>query len=223
MSGTNVAEQLTRHGIVPVVALDNPNDAPRLARALMQGGLPVVEITFRTSAAADAIRNITREEPKVLVGAGTVLSLANLEAAKRSGAAFAMAPGTNPQLVQRAKELAMPFIPGVATPSDIETALELGCRLVKFFPAEALGGVPMLQALSAPYQHTGLRFLPTGGINPENMQSYFNVSTVSGVGGTWIASQQELADGRWDEVRDRCQQAVRLMARLRSAGKARIQ
>lgn len=223
MAVTNLLQTLTQLGIVPVVALDDPADSPKLARALAQGGLPLVEITFRTHAAAAAIENIAHAEPTVMVGAGTVLNVADLEAAKRSGARFAVAPGTNPRLLQRAQELALPFIPGVATPSDIETALELGCRLVKFFPAEALGGLPMLQALSAPYQHTGLRFLPTGGINPQNMQPYLKLSTVAAVGGTWLARKEDLANGRWDEVRDRCRQAVQLLAQLRSENQTRTQ
>jgi 2-dehydro-3-deoxyphosphogluconate aldolase/(4S)-4-hydroxy-2-oxoglutarate aldolase len=139
MSVERVWEKLGESGVVPVIAIDRETDALPLADALLAGGLPVVEITFRTAAAAGAIRTITMERPQLLVGAGTVLTLDNLEAAKANGAQFAVAPGCNPRVVNRARELGIPFIPGIATPTDIESALETGCRLLKFFPAEALG------------------------------------------------------------------------------------
>ena len=135
--------------VVPVIAIDSVDAAIPLAEALLAGGLPVAEITFRTAAAAEVIRKISKEQPQLVVGAGTVLTLAKFEAAQASGASFAVAPGLNPQIVARAQQIGLPFIPGVATPSDIETGLALGCRLLKFFPAEALGGVAMLGAVGA--------------------------------------------------------------------------
>jgi 2-dehydro-3-deoxyphosphogluconate aldolase/(4S)-4-hydroxy-2-oxoglutarate aldolase len=187
-----------------------------LADALLAGGLPVAEITFRTAAAAAVIRKISKERPQLVVGAGTVLTLANLEAAQASGAAFAVAPGLNPQIVARAQQIGLPFMPGVATPSDIETGLALGCKLLKFFPAEALGGVAMLGALSAPYKHTGVRFMPTGGVSPGNLESYLKLDTVATVGGTWIAKKEDLAAGKWADIRARCQAAVAAVAKARS-------
>jgi len=145
-----------------------------------------------------------------------VLTLANLEAAQASGAAFAVAPGLNPQIVARAQQIGLPFMPGVATPSDIETGLALGCKLLKFFPAEALGGVAMLGALSAPYKHTGVRFMPTGGVSPGNLESYLKLDTVATVGGTWIAKKEDLAAGKWADIRARCQAAVAAVAKARS-------
>jgi len=186
-----------------------------LADALIEGGLPVVEITFRTAAAAEVIAKMTQERPQLIVGAGTVLTQANVLAAKKSGAAFAVAPGLNPITVQVAEVTGLPFIPGVATPSDIEAGLELGCKLLKFFPAEANGGVGMIEALSAPYKHTGLRFMPTGGVNPANLESYLKIDTVAAVGGTWIAKKEDLANGNWAEVRNRCKAAVEMVARVR--------
>ena len=150
-----------------------------------------------------------------MVGAGTVLTTANLAAARESGAAFAVAPGLNPRIVQQAREMGLPFVPGVATPSDIEQGIELGCSLLKFFPAEALGGVPMIEALSAPYKHTGVRFMPTGGVNPGNLESYLKLDTVAAVGGTWIAKKEDLASGKWDEVRNRCKAALEIVAKAR--------
>jgi 2-dehydro-3-deoxyphosphogluconate aldolase/(4S)-4-hydroxy-2-oxoglutarate aldolase len=177
--------------------------------------LPVVEITFRTTAAAEVIRLLAKERPQLIVGAGTVLTVPNLEAAKANGAAFAVAPGLNPQIVQHAQQLGLPFVPGVATPSDIEMGLSLGCKVLKFFPAEALGGVAMLEALSAPYKHTGVRFVPTGGISPSNLESYLKLDTVAAVGGTWIAKKEDLAGGKWEEVRKRCRAAVEAVSKAR--------
>lgn len=217
MSNASILERVAQYGIVPVIAIDNADAAIPLADALLQGGLPVVEITFRTAAAAEVIRIIAKERPQVLVGAGTVLTAANLEAAKASGAAFAVAPGLNPAIVKQAQQMGLPFVPGVATPTDIEAGLALGCKLLKFFPAEALGGVGMLDALSAPYKHTGLKFIPTGGVKMANLESYLKVSTVAAVGGTWLAKKEDLAAGNWQEIRTRCQAAVQSVRQVRGA------
>jgi 2-dehydro-3-deoxyphosphogluconate aldolase/(4S)-4-hydroxy-2-oxoglutarate aldolase len=208
--------RIAQLGIVPVVAIENTDAAIPLADALIAGGLPVVEITFRTAAAAEVIRKITKERPQLIVGAGTVLTAVNLEAAKASGAAFAVAPGLNPQTVKQSQAIGLPFVPGVATPSDIELGLSLGCKFLKFFPAESNGGVGMLEALSAPYRHTGIRFMPTGGVNPANLESYLKLESVAAVGGTWIAKKEDLAHGKWDDVRTRCQAALETVAEMRA-------
>jgi 2-dehydro-3-deoxyphosphogluconate aldolase/(4S)-4-hydroxy-2-oxoglutarate aldolase len=210
-----IFSRIAQLGVVPVVAIENVDAAIPLADALIEGGLPVVEITFRTAAAAEVIRRIAKERPKLLVGAGTVLTSANLESAKASGAAFAVAPGLNPQTVKQAQAMGLPFMPGIATPSDIELGLSLGCKHLKFFPAEALGGVGMIEALSAPYKHTGVRFMPTGGVNMTNLESYLKVETVFVVGGTWIAKKDDLASGKWDDVRGRCKTALEVVAKAR--------
>jgi 2-dehydro-3-deoxyphosphogluconate aldolase / (4S)-4-hydroxy-2-oxoglutarate aldolase len=215
MSQESILNRVAALGVVPVIAIDKIEAALPLADALLEGGLPVVEITFRTAAAAEVIRKIAQERPQLVVGAGTVLTPANLEAAKSSGAAFAVAPGLNPQIVKLAQQMGLPFVPGVATPSDIEQGLTLGCNLLKFFPAEALGGVSMIEALSAPYKHTGVRFMPTGGINTGNLESYLKLDTVAAVGGTWIAKKEDLAVGKWDEVRQRCRAALEIVAKAR--------
>jgi 2-dehydro-3-deoxyphosphogluconate aldolase/(4S)-4-hydroxy-2-oxoglutarate aldolase len=211
-----IFSRIAQLGVVPVIAIENADAAIPLADALIEGGLPVVEITFRTAAAAEVIRRIARERPKLIVGAGTVLTGANLEAAAASGAAFAVAPGLNPQTLKQAQAIGLPFVPGIATPTDIELGLSLGCKYLKFFPAESLGGVGMLEALSAPYKHTGVRFVPTGGVNTTNLESYLKVETVSAVGGTWIAKKEDLANGRWDDVKDRCKVALGIVAKARA-------
>ncbi len=203
-----VLERVAEAGVVPVIAIDSVAHALPLADALLAGGLPVVEITFRTAAAADVLRLLARERPQLTLGAGTVLSPETVQVARDAGATFAVAPGLNPRVVQAAQELGLPFVPGVANPSDIEAGLDLGCRLLKFFPAEALGGVRLLEALSAPYRHTGVRFMPTGGASPANLPAYLAVKTVAAVGGTWIAKPEDLAGGNWEAVAQRCREAV---------------
>lgn len=216
MSHAGTPERIAELGVVPVIAIEHAAAAVPLADALLAGGLPIVEITFRTAVAADVIRRITSERPHVVVGAGTVLTIANLDAAKASGAAFAVAPGVNPAVVQHAKKIGLPFFPGVATPTDIETALSHGCTILKFFPAEALGGVAMIEALAAPYKHAGIRFIPTGGVSPHNLESYLKLDTVAAVGGTWIAKKDDLSAGKWDEIRDRCRAAREVVSRARA-------
>ena len=216
MSQDNILDRIARWGVVPVIAIEDAAAALPLADALLQGGLPVIEITFRTAAAAEVIRRITRERPQMIVGAGTVLTSANLEAAQASGAVFGVAPGLNPQVVKQAQAMGLPFVPGVATPTDIEQGLALGCRLLKFFPAEPLGGAIMLEALSAPYKHTGVRFMPSGGVNITNLESYLKLAMVATVGGTWLAKADDVAAGRWDDIRNRCQAALAIVAKVRS-------
>ena len=210
--------RIAQLGVVPVIAIEKADAAIPLADALLEGGLPVVEITFRTVAAAEVIRKITKERPNLIVGAGTALTAAHLETAKASGAAFAVAPGLNPHVVKQAQAMGFPFVPGIATPSEIELGLSLGCKILKFFPAEALGGVGMIEALTAPYKHTGVRFMPTGGVSPANLESYLRLDIVAAVGGTWIAKKEDLANGKWDDIRTRCKAAVEIVAKTR-AGK----
>lgn len=215
MASDSVFQRIADCGVVPVIAIDSVEAALPLADALLEGGLPVVEITFRTAAAAEAIEKICRQRPELLVGAGTVLTVKNLEAASACGARFGVAPGLNPDIVEQAARLDLPFVPGICTPSDIERALTLGCTVQKFFPAEPSGGVEMIKALSAPYGHTGVRFMPTGGVNMNNLESYLTVQTVVAVGGTWIAKKEDMAGGKWTEIRDRCRKAVEAVKRIR--------
>ncbi len=219
MSHDSVFAAVARYGVVPVIAIESVEAALPLADALLEGGLPLAEITFRTAAAAEVIAQMARCRPALLLGAGTVLSEANVKAAKAAGARFAVAPGLNPAVVQSAAQSGLPFAPGVCTPSEIEQALGLACRVVKFFPAEPSGGVEMVKALAAPYSHMGLRFMPTGGVNTANLESYLSVPAVAAVGGTWIAKPDDLAACRWQTIRDRCQEAVAIVRRVRGVAR----
>ncbi|WBB80503.1 bifunctional 4-hydroxy-2-oxoglutarate aldolase/2-dehydro-3-deoxy-phosphogluconate aldolase [Micromonospora sp. WMMD882] len=183
--------------ILPVVVLDQARDAAPLAAALVEGGLRSVEVTFRTDAAADAIR-IMAERPDVVVGAGTVLTTEQVDRAVEAGARFVVSPGFGPRVVTHCRALGIPVFPGVATATEIQMALDAGLDTVKFFPAEQLGGLAMIKALSAPYR--GVRFVPTGGINAGNLADYLAHPAVLAVGGTWMVAPPLIAAGRWSEV-----------------------
>ncbi len=213
--GMDMIETLYQLGVVPVVAIEDAAHALRLADALAAGGLPVAEITFRTAAGAEVIRLIAEERPGVLIGAGTVLTPEQAKQAKSCGAQFAVAPGLNPEVVSAAFDEELPFFPGVMTPSDVETALSHGCRQLKFFPAGPAGGVPMLKGLTAPYQHMGVKFMPTGGVTLENLADYLAVESVTAVGGTWIASTAAIREGDWKGITERARAAVEVVRQVR--------
>ncbi|TFG58682.1 MAG: bifunctional 4-hydroxy-2-oxoglutarate aldolase/2-dehydro-3-deoxy-phosphogluconate aldolase [Spirochaetales bacterium] len=208
MNFDELTGRIALYGIIPVIAIESAKNAIPLADALISGGLPCAEITFRTAAAAEVMALIKKERPDMILGAGTVLTKENLKKAKDAGAMFGVAPGFNPDMVKAAADMGFPFIPGIATSSELEQAFALGCRVLKFFPAELGGGVKMLEALSAPYGHTGVSFMPTGGVNLGNLESYLKVSTVKFVGGTWIAKKDDIAAGNWDAIRKNCVQAL---------------
>ena len=200
-------EIVARHKIVPVLAVESVDQAVPLAKALQGGGLPIAEVTFRTEAAADVIRAMAAEK-ELLVGAGTVLSAEQVDQAVDCGARFAVSPGFNPKVVRRCLEVGLPIIPGVSTPSDLDMALEHGLEVVKFFPAEALGGVAMLKALSAPYRM--LRFVPTGGIGPKNLQDYLALPQVLACGGSWMVKPDLYKDGDYSAVEEAVREAMAL-------------
>jgi len=208
VSHDEVEQRIRRAGLVPVVALPTPSLALPLARALLRGGLDVIEITFRTAGAADAIGAIRSELPEMLVGAGTITAPEQASAAVAAGAQFGVAPGFSRSVVTTATEAGMPFWPGVATPTDIETALSAGCKLLKYFPAEAMGGPPIIKALLAPYRHLGVEFIPTGGINAQRAPSYWRMPGIAAIGGSWIAPKQLLLDEAWVEVEELTRAAV---------------
>lgn len=186
--------------VVPVVVLDSVDDAEPLAEALLAGGLDIMEITFRTEAAAGSIERIAKSFPEILVGAGTLLTPDQARAARDAGAVFGLAPGLNPEVVEAATAAGLTFSPGIMTPSEIERALSLGCRLLKFFPAGAAGGPGMLKALAGPYGHTGVKFIPTGGISAANLTDYLALPVVAAIGGSWMVDRKLVADKRWDEI-----------------------
>lgn len=214
MNHQDIENLLRETGVVPVVTIRNAADAPALGAALAAGGLPIAEITFRTDAAADAIAQLRRHTPEVLVGAGTVLDVPTLQAAQRAGAAFAVAPGFNPEIVDAGRELGLPVIPGVSSPTDIEAALARDITLVKFFPAEAAGGLAFLKAVSAPY--VGVSFMPTGGITPANLPDYLAQPFVAACGGSWIATEKAIAEQRFDDIAAAARTARALAAPFRS-------
>jgi 2-dehydro-3-deoxyphosphogluconate aldolase / (4S)-4-hydroxy-2-oxoglutarate aldolase len=209
--------KIRRCGVVPVVTVERLEMALPLADALLDGGLPIAEITFRTPAAADVIRRLTEERPDMRVGAGTVLSVENVRAAKECGARFGVAPGLNPDVVAEADRLGLPFVPGVATASEIERGLTLGCRVLKLFPAALLGGPALVNVLAGPFGHTGVQFLPSGGVTAENLAAYLACPAVAAVGGTWIARREALAAGDWQEIRHRSREAREIVERSRAS------
>jgi len=196
--------------VVPVITIDDAHRAADLGAALIEGGLPVAEVTFRTPAAAEAIRILRESHPSMLVGAGTVLDLPTLDLAVAAGARFVVAPGFNPAVVQRCLDLDIPIVPGVSNPTDIEAALAFGLRLLKFFPAEAAGGITYLAAVSAPYQ--GVSFMPTGGIDRATLPDYLSRPFVAACGGTWIATRSAIDERRFDEIADNAREAAALAA-----------
>ncbi|MBV8766964.1 MAG: bifunctional 4-hydroxy-2-oxoglutarate aldolase/2-dehydro-3-deoxy-phosphogluconate aldolase [Hyphomicrobiales bacterium] len=195
-------------GIVPVISIESAEDALALADSLLEGGLPVAEITFRTRSAARVLEKLSAERPEILVGAGTVLDLASLEAARKSGARFALAPGFDAAMVNAALKLALPFVPGVMTPSDISAAVAQGVRIMKFFPAGIAGGPKALEAIAAPFAHLGLSFIPTGGVSVDNLGDWLKLESVMAVGGTWIARSDEIREGRFAEIARNARAAV---------------
>ena len=193
-------DRIARTRVVPVVVLQDAEDACPLAEALLAGGLDVMEITFRTAAAAESIQRIAAAFPEILLGAGTVLAPDQARRARDCGAVFALAPGLNPVVVAAAREAGLAFSPGVMTPSEVEHALSLGCDLLKFFPAGAAGGTAMLKALAGPYAHTGVRFIPTGGISAANMGEYLALPVVAAIGGSWMVDPKLVAARDWATI-----------------------
>lgn len=201
--------------VIAVAAIDTPDNAARLAEALLAGGLDIIEITFRTAAAEQCIAKVRQAFPDMLVGAGTVLEPEQLVRARAAGAQFGVAPGLNERVVQKAAELNMPFMPGVMTPSEVERALGLDCKLLKFFPAQAAGGVKTLKALAGPYAHTGVKFIPLGGIDATNAAEYLALPIVAAVGGTWLADAKLIAAGNWTQITALTKQALEVAAASR--------
>ena len=204
---SKIVETLQRHRLVPVIVLDDAAHADPLADALVEGGLPVAEVTFRTAAAAESIKRMATVK-ELLVGAGTVLTIDQVKKAVDNGAQFIVSPGTNPKVVRYCVENSIPITPGVCNPSDIEAALDCGVDVLKFFPAGAMGGLNTLKAISAPYNM--VRFIPTGGITEENLRDYLAFKSVIACGGTWMVEKALINEGRFDEIAARVRDAVAL-------------
>ena len=214
----DMIETLGKVGIIPVIVIEKEEQAVPLAKALVKGGLPVLEVTFRTKAAAAAIAAIRKEVPEAIVGAGTVLTVEMLRAAKAAGAVFGVAPGFDPAIIAEAKAQDFPFCPGVATASELSQALTAGCTMVKFFPAEAAGGVKMIKNLLGAFRFTGVKFMPTGGINLSNVEDYLAVPEIVCCGGTWIVPKDALAAGDFAAIETLAADASSLVGKMRVGG-----
>ncbi|MGN1150778.1 MAG: bifunctional 4-hydroxy-2-oxoglutarate aldolase/2-dehydro-3-deoxy-phosphogluconate aldolase [Lachnospiraceae bacterium] len=208
----DMMKKIEEMGIVPVVVIEDAKQAFPLAEALCDGGLPCAEVTFRTAAAKDAIREMKRKE-NMLVGAGTVLTTEQVDEAIAAGAEFIVSPGFNRKVVRHCRERGIPVIPGVCTPTEVEMALEEGLEVVKFFPAEAAGGIAMIKAMSAPYG--SVRFMPTGGITMENLADYLSFSKVIACGGSFMVSKKMIAENQLEKIKELTGEAVSLCKKIR--------
>ncbi len=209
-------ERIEQCGVIATLVIDEAEHVVPLARALLACGVDVMELTLRTSAAIDALKLVRQQVPEMLCGIGTILTADQLDAVVEAGAAFGVAPGLNSKVVRRAQELGLPFAPGVVTPTEVETAIELGCRELKFFPAEPSGGIKYLRSLYAPYAHLGLQFIPLGGLSASNMAAYLFDSAVPAIGGSWLAPRKLIQNQNWSAVIDNATQAKRIIQELRT-------
>ncbi|MCA4018907.1 bifunctional 4-hydroxy-2-oxoglutarate aldolase/2-dehydro-3-deoxy-phosphogluconate aldolase [Vibrio vulnificus] len=206
---SSIKEQLKALKVIPVIAIDKAEDIIPLGKVLAENGLPAAEITFRSAAAAEAIRLLRETQPDMLIGAGTVLNREQAIAAKEAGATFIVSPGFNPNTVKACQEIGIDIVPGVNNPSTVEAALEMGLTTLKFFPAEASGGINMVKSLLAPY--TDIELMPTGGINPANIKDYLATPRVLACGGTWMVDKKLIEAGNWEELARLTREAVALV------------
>lgn len=209
----DITERFEKLGVVPVVVLEDAKDAVPLATALVEGGLPCAEVTFRTEAAEESIRLMTEQFPKMLVGAGTVLTVEQVDAAVRAGAKFIVSPGFDAEIVDYCLKNEIPVFPGCISPSEVAQAVKRGLKVVKFFPAEPAGGISMIKAMAAPY--TGLKFMPTGGINAKNLGEYLSCDKIVCCGGSWMVKGELVKTGEFNKIRQLTEEARRLVDSIR--------
>lgn len=212
-----IAEQFYEYGVVPVVVLEDAKDALPLAEALIEGGLPCAEVTFRTEAAEESIRRMSEKYPDMLVGAGTVLTIEQVDRAVKAGAKFIVSPGFDPEIVDYCLNKDIPVFPGCITPSEVAQAAKRGMKVVKFFPAEQAGGVSMIKAMAAPY--TMMKFMPTGGINAKNLKEYLEYDKILCCGGSWMVKGDMIRSGAFDKIKELTKEAVELAAAIRAGEK----
>jgi 2-dehydro-3-deoxyphosphogluconate aldolase/(4S)-4-hydroxy-2-oxoglutarate aldolase len=208
---TDILKRLEDTGVIAVLVLDEVDHAVPVAEALLAGGVSAMELTLRTPVAIDALKAIRENVPGMLAGIGTILTPDQVDQAVDADAAFGVSPGLNPRVVEHAKSKDLPFAPGIVTPSDIEHAIELGCRELKFFPAEASGGLPYLKNIAAPFAHLSVRFIPLGGINADNMLTYLKDNVVPAIGGSWLAPRDLIQAQDWPAITARASQARKLI------------
>ncbi len=209
-----VATRLTAKGVVAVLMIDRVDDAVPVAEALLRGGVDAMELTLRTEAALPALELITESVPEMFAGIGTILKPDQVIQARDSGAAFGVSPGTNVEVIEAAHAAGLPFAPGIMTPSDIERALPFDCEILKFFPAGSSGGIKHLKNIAAPYAHLGLKYVPLGGVNEDNMTDYLKEDIIAAVGGSWIAHRDLIASGQWDQITSNASSAVQVFENL---------
>ncbi|MCK9589206.1 MAG: bifunctional 4-hydroxy-2-oxoglutarate aldolase/2-dehydro-3-deoxy-phosphogluconate aldolase [Terrimicrobiaceae bacterium] len=214
---SELATRIESFGVIAVLVVDRADDAIPLARALLDGGVGVMELALRTSAAPDALKSIRASVPGMIVGVGTILTPAQVQAAKEAGAAFGVAPGTNGNVLAAARAAGLSFAPGIATPSDIETALDFECRMLKFFPSEPSGGLAYLKNIAAPYAHLGLKYIPLGGVNEKNMAAYLGDPIIGALGGSWLAPRDLIKAADWSAITARCAAAAEIIKSTRKA------
>ncbi|MGK2861436.1 MAG: bifunctional 4-hydroxy-2-oxoglutarate aldolase/2-dehydro-3-deoxy-phosphogluconate aldolase [Chitinophagaceae bacterium] len=195
-----IIKKINDSGVIAVLIIDELNHAVPLANALLKGGVDIIELTLRTSVAFDAARLIKKEVPEMTLGFGTVINIEQVKEVVDLGADFAVAPGCNPRIIAEAQKLGLSFAPGIMTPSEIEIAIENGCRLMKYFPAETSGGMDHLKSMAAPYQHLGLKFIPLGGCHPGNAPAYLESPLIAAIGGSWIATRSLIQSEDWDAI-----------------------
>ena len=210
-----LAATVEKAGIVAVLVIDDANDAVPLARALLDGGVNVMELTLRTPAALDALREIKANVPEMLAGVGTILTTTQVDAVVAAGAAFGVAPGCNPRILDAARAAGLSFAPGVSTATDIEIAVENGCKVLKLFPSEPLGGLAYLKAVAAPYAHLGLKYIPLGGVNAKNMATYLSEPLIAALGGSWLAPRDLVKAANWDAITALAAEAVTTIKSVR--------
>ena len=210
---SNIADKFEELGVIPVVVLNDVKDAEPLAKALCEGGLPCAEVTFRTSAAAEAIKIMTDNFPSMCVGAGTVLTIDQVNRAVKAGAKFIVSPGFDPEIVDYCLENNIPVLPGCITPSEVAQAVKRGLKVVKFFPAEQAGGIAMIKAMAAPY--TMVKFMPTGGINTKNLADYLSCDKILCCGGSWMVKGDMIKAGEFDKITAMTKEAVAKVKEIR--------
>lgn len=212
-----LCNKMYQSGVIAVLVIDDVKDAVPLARALLEGGVDIMELTLRTPAAMEALQEIKKHVPEMMVGIGTVLTSDQVKQIKQLGAAFAVAPGLNPNVVKTAQQEGLPFSPGIVTPSDIECAVELGCNVLKYFPAEPAGGLAYLKSMANPYNHLGLKYVPLGGLNQNNFKAYLEFPSILAVGGSWIAKRDVIQKNDWKIITDNARQASQVIRNLRGS------
>lgn len=211
-----ITKKINDAGIIAVLIIDEVKHALPLAHALLHGGVDTIELTLRTPAALDAAKIIKKEVPKITLGFGTVLTLDQVKAVVDVGADFAVSPGCNPKIIAEARKKRLPFAPGVMTPTDIEIAIQEGCRILKFFPAATSGGMKHLESMSAPYNYLGLKFIPLGGCNIENAPSYLESDLITAIGGTWLAKRPLIQSEDWNAITNNAKEITSLITKIRS-------